>query len=522
MAEREYKLDLQDTEFAMLPEQQTRTTLISPKGAGEIVNREDRPAVSYCYNVMPTNYGYKSVGYISAIDAGPALGAGVFFIDVQLVHPNGELPRAYLGFTTNGDAYTFYPDETAGEWQAVIEHGTWPKGVGFDINKITYATVNGLTYIYYSGVGAYKLSSGLLGADDTIDSVTLTGITLSITLGVVASSGYLMVYSLDSIAWSSTIDPTDFVPSAVTGAGGASIAELEGHIVFCTNNRLGILIYSVSNTIAGTYTGNSKYPFKFRPVSDSKGGITLDQMAYEVNSENQFVYTTGGLQSVSSTKAQTILPQVTDFLAGSRLQEYDEATDEFITTELTTTMLKKVKYIASRYLVISYGEESTATAFTHCLVFDTALSKLGKLKIDHRDVFEYTSAQTEVAKMSIGFLLGDGEVKYLTTSPAPGLGATAIFMLGKMQYSSNRLIQLSAIELENVTPSTVTAPLEMYVKASLDGKNTTNVEPRSLAIEEGELAKYTFYTTAKNFSTIFKGVFDLTTALITYVVKGRR
>jgi len=88
---------------------------------------------------------------------------------------------------------------------------------------------------------------------------------------------------------------------------------------------------------------------------------------------------------MSSQKAQIVLPEITDFLAGKVFEDFDEVTKELSLTELTATMKKKTKFISSRYLIVSYG----ITEFTHALIYDIALERLGKLKIAHVDCFEY-------------------------------------------------------------------------------------------------------------------------------------
>ena len=87
-------------------------------------------------------------------------------------------------------------------------------------------------------------------------------------------------------------------------------------------------------------------------------------------------------------------------------------------------MLKKVKLVASRYLVISYG----VFEFTHAIIYDLALKRLGKVKITHADVFEYVGEQTEASKESIAFLLGTGEVKTLDFSATAD--ASGVLVLG--------------------------------------------------------------------------------------------
>ncbi len=222
------------------------------------------------------------------------------------------------------------------------------------------------------------------------------------------------------------------------------------------------------------------------------------------------------MQSINSQRAEAILPDVTDFLAGKRFEDFNESTLAYEITNLTAneTMLKKIKYIASRYLVISYGLPNGV--FTHAIVFDNALNKLGKLRIDHADVFEYVGTQTEVARESVAFLLATGEVRLLDMSATAD--ASGVLILGKLQFVRSRLIDLLAVELENVDTD---ATLAVYDQVSLDGKNFSTVQG-TLDISAPDLRKYWFRASGKNHSLVFIGKFNSVTSQITYISTGRR
>tara|TARA_R110000744_G_scaffold372015_2_gene483380 strand:+ start:16919 stop:18439 length:1521 start_codon:yes stop_codon:yes gene_type:complete len=506
MAQRFYKIDLRDSLFPMLSEQQTRTTIGASDG--ESPAKEDKPGVAYCHNVMPSAYGFDSVGYISKVPASAFLDAGESFIDVRVIFGSAR-SRIHLAWDSEGTVYALFGIATL--WIPLSSTIPATGGAGFSAETVTVGTVNGVSYIWYSGIGAFTYNE----VTNQLDNVVLTGLITADILGVVASSGYLIAYTDSAIAWSSTLVPTDFVPSSVTGAGGGNVAGIAGDILFCTANTLGILVYTAANTIAGTYTGNTQFPFKFREVDNSKGGIALDRVAYEANSSEQYVFSKAGLQAMSSRAAAHILPDVTDFLAGRRFEDYNETTKQYEITDLapTATMLKKIKYVASRYLVISYG----ITSFTHALVLDTALSKLGKLRITHTDCFEYVSDQTEIAKESLAFLLASGEVQLVDFST--GAASSGVLILGKVQYVSSRMITLLGVELENVETG---SSLTVEDQAALDGKNFTNVASTLTAASAGDLRKYVFRNTAKNHSLVFTGKFNLVTAQVRYTVAGRR
>jgi len=458
----------------------------------------ESPTIQYCHNVMPSLEGLDSVGYLSVVSA--VTPVDLEFSDVRIIHGN-ERTRLYLGFTSSGSIYSLKPN--ASSWIKLGNTTT------VAINDITTATVDGKTYIFYKEIECVIYNETF----DILTPVILTGINIPTTVGIVASHGYLIAYTANhAIAWSSTIDPTDFTPSQVTGAGGGNIAGLAGRLLFATSNALGILIYTDTNTVAGTYTGNTQYPFKFREVTGSKGAVNIDLVTYEANSAVQFVYTSAGLQSTTSQSAETILPAITDFLAGKRFEDFDEVTRQFAVIDLTITMRKKIKFVAARYLVISYG----ITSFTHALVYDAILQRMGKLKLAHTDCFEYVADQTEISRESIAFLLPSGEVRVLDFSPAAE--SSGVLLMGKLQYIRSRLITLLGVDVENVATG---SSLTTSTLVSADGKNATEILGYE-SLSAANVRKYLFSSTGINHSLMLTGQFNIITLFITYTINGRR
>jgi len=503
MAQAIYSIKLQDTAFPLLSEEQTRTVIGSE--IGKAPSASDMIGIAYCHNVMPTKYGLTSVGYLDAVPPYSILGAP--FYDVRTLYDE-EGNLFYLAWDAAG--YIFHLTGSPLAWVPIL--GSYVKLSPLTISlPVTIATVKGVSYICFPRNFLCTFDA----ATSTINTVSLIGISMLNVAGIVASSGYLIVHDELDISWSSLIDPLDFVPSQVTGAGGGSVAGLAGPMLFITSNSLGLLIYTEANIIAGTYTGNSRYPFKFREVDSSKGGISLDRIAYEANSTTQFVYSKAGLQTITSQRAEVLFPEVTDFLAGGKLESYDEVTKQYTYTYLASddTMEKKIKFIAARYLVVSYG--AGTGLFTHALVYDTALGKVGKLKITHTDVFELIADQPEISKESIALLLADGAVKVLDFTSAT---ANGVLVLGKLQALRTHMISLLGVEAENIPDEGL---ISVHSQASLDGKNFTNIDG-SLSYSSGDLKEFAFRSTAKNHSIVFTGKFNLTAVQVRYTLAGRR
>ena len=502
MAQRYYTIPLKSPNFPMLSKNQSRTIIggLESSKAGD----EEIPKIYFCHNMMPTEDGLESVGYLSPI---PAITPAITNLsDARVLHSISK-QIMYMAWAADGRVYDL--EEADLSWNQLADTVPSTISPSFSIEDVTLGTVNGVTFIWYKGVGCFRYND----TTHQLESVILTGISIPDIVGITASSGYLIVYTIDTIAWSSLIDPTDFTPSQITGSGGGLIAGIQGNIHFILPNDLGILVYAHANVIAGTFTGNAQYPFKLREVTSSKGGVSLDLVAHEANSAAQFSYSQAGLQFITSQRAETFLPEVTDFLAGKVFEDFDESTKELSETKLTTTMKKKIKFIAARYIVISYG----ITSFTHALVYDVVLERLGKLKIDHVDCFEFLKDQTEVSKESIAFLLSTGEVKTLDFSTT-STNSNGVVIFGKMQYTRGRTITLQGVDVENVEDD---ATLSVTNLAAIDGKTTTKTEGVLRYSVEG-LRKYAFKVSAINHSLLLIGKFNLSTLFITYILNGRR
>ncbi len=109
MAQQFYPIDLQDTVFPMLSEQQGRTVIGSEKGKSP--SREERPSVAYCHNVMPSKYGFDSIAYLDQISAIPDLPVGVTITDVRVAYGD-QRSRVYFAWSSVGDVYALLEGAT--------------------------------------------------------------------------------------------------------------------------------------------------------------------------------------------------------------------------------------------------------------------------------------------------------------------------------------------------------------------------------------------------------------------------
>jgi len=499
VAQLTHRVDLTLPEFPMLSSELGRTVLVPASRDSDTGEKENLPEILYCHNVLPTKRGLISVGYEEIIPATIGVDSNTTFDDTRIIFGNSG-NRVEFAITTDGAIYALELGDTA--WRKLT---SIPASAGV---LVTLGTVNGQTYIHWEGIGGYQYDE----ATHDLVTVTYLGLALNNIIGITASSGYLLAYNAFDVAWSSTINPLDFVPNPVTGAGGGTVSDTEGLIVFIVPNSLGLMVYTAANCVSAQYTGNAQFPFRFKSVDNSKGAIGLDLVAYESNASEHFSYTKAGLQAIDVREAKIIVPEVTDFLSGEQFEDYDELTDILSTTNLTTTMKKKVKLIASRHLIISYG----ITEFTHAIVYDLALKRLGKLKITHVDVLEYLGSQLEIGKHTLAFLTKTGMISILEFA-SHSTARPGVLLLGRFQYIRDRHLVLQRVTAQNIAPTNV---FKIIDKVSLDGLTTTDVV--GAEVITGNIRTVSFRSSGINHVIALIGHFSLYSLQMLFTVGGRR
>ncbi len=509
MAQVEYRANLTAAEFPLLSEFQGRSVIIP--GPDQNFSRQltstrnkDKyigiPQAYYGHNIIPTDSGFASVAYQTV--GTPPVVDDAFFTSVFLVRDASE-NTALLGITSSGNCYVLLAANSA-----------WLKttSVAAGVGGVTVAHVNGVSYIYFGSVGCYTYNF----TTNVLDAVVLTALTAANILGLCAASGYLCAYTKTDLLYSSSVSVTDFTPSLITGAGGGSVQETKANITCVLPHAVGLVIYTKKNAVVGFYTGNAQAPFRYVEIKGSGGVSSLDVVSYDANTTDHYAYTTNGLETIGSQVASVVFPQVTDFLAGSQFEDFDETTCVFTQTAIVSgTMLKKLTLISDRYLVISYG----INEYTHALLYDLGLERWSKFKITHTDCFEYSiisSTITETPRRSIGFLQKDGTVKIVLMS-YDVTGSYGVLVLGKYQYERNQYLELQHVELENIK---TTAGFSCTVLSSLDGKNASINPNFALTYSSGNFRTYSGRAIGVNHSLVFAGAFHVNSLELKFIEAG--
>lgn len=530
---------------------------------GEPVKDRGIPQSIYMHNVMPTSQGYQSVGYDLVSNSNLTTDGPVTTFDTcfELTTIDPALGNKFSAmyspnnFNSAHNDFLFYLGSFPVAWSAFnnprTSHGT--------DDLVTTAFVGGVTYICKAS-DAYSINPSLLYKYVSVTAlapVTLLGLTVANIRGICASNGYMITWdNNNNVAWSNQTNALDFVPSIATGAGGGSVSQVRGQILYCLPISGGFILYCSENMVGATYTGNSQFPFAFQEIIGSSGiGITtgsvvtfqgkvahnLNKVAYQNNLPFHYAYTSSGIQQVNLRTATGLFPEVTDFLAKLVFEDFDEVNNVLVQTQLTSPIPVKLTSVASRFLVISYAAVDTVKqsppvtqVYTHALVFDSVLNRWGKLKIPHASVVEFNSAVSvggtwetvDNPFSNMGFMQNSGAIYTINmalNSPTCTIPVDGVLLFGKVQSSRNKFISHQRTDLENITAGD---NFSAYIIPTFDGKTLQPAQIMSnspnLIIDAAEMKRMAMKVTCQNFLYLFKGAFNLVSLLLDYTQEGHR
>lgn len=494
------------------------------------------PQLMYCQDVVPTAEGLQSIGYNTVID--PIIGAVDFD---QAITLRDEDENNFIFSPANGKNYIF--NGNIGVWESVNPI------VGWTGKLVTRAYVNGRTFFCYEGYGIYEYD----GVTNTITKQVVIGLSDSDIRGIGNSSNYLLAFGDLTVYWSSLVNPLDFVPSLITGAGFAIPQDVKARITAIVGISGGFIVYTAKNAVAAVFTNNTRAPFTFKEVNNAGGILTYEQVTSEQNSGPHYAWTTGGLQKITIQGAEPVSGEVNDFIAGRIYETWDPTTK--ILTQFQDSAAEfpvKITYIASRFLIVSYATGSSEQ-FNYALFYDTILKRWGKLKIDHVDCFAYPypnvfgdlswddlgdttwdeledTTWAELAfgiisdppsKLTVSFLQQDGTVKILQMDYNKIEQQLGVAIFGKFQLIRAKMMTLQVADFEGVYDSGATS-FTMTAISTIDGKNVRQVVPMVTLYEEPKLIRYAKRLSGMNFWLVAEGTFALSTYVMEVTMDGDR
>jgi hypothetical protein len=517
MADFNYRANLSAAALPVDPLTLGRTVII--KGydnnyAPNIAAKEDKdkdigiPQVYYCANALPTEQGFKSAAYHISQETCPGTPYTAFPV-------RSTIDSALLVHTKEGFLYRLVDDSPQFKY------------VGTQNGYVTYATVSGTTYLFFAGIGCFTYDF----LTDTLVPVDLNGLTVAAIDGITGTAGYLMAWSADAIAWSSLFDPTDFVPSLDTGAGGGSVEGARGAISFLVPNPQGVFVFTESNCVAATLSNNAAFPFNFKEIVGSSGITDIQAISFDGNQSAAYAYTVNGFQEIKLNAAKPIWPDLSDNSKVTPVWDENTVITAGVEGSERGTEGAKITVVGSRYVCISIQNGTYTSngqqypAYRDCWIFDIALQRWGRLVKEHVEVFE--SENQEITLITL-----DNKIaRVKDTNTADRFynveSDVGVIVLGKYQYSRQRLTQLQQIELDNLYPTRVVDPLtgvllqvktpDVYVMTSLDGFGGSFVPAYKHSAN-----KYLHRATGINHSIMIKGNFYLNSVVLTVNNHGGR
>jgi len=512
------------------------------------------PQALYLENVMPTANGYQSIGFIKptapmTVPAGVGNCIGkVVELKVKLIALPGPYIIGPVEYIIDVPMYIWTSGAITGGINGAGVIGI--VGVGFSsyLNTFSVAVVRGVCYLYCSNGQIYTVAA------TSSNNVTLTNVTASVTplgffttediISICSSNNYLLCHNTLTTYWSSTTTPLDFVSSLVSGAGSIDPNSSDDAVTYMKEAYNGFYLYALNNIIYAQYTGNARYPWKFTPVKNSTGVLfypwnifgAVDTIGHYVIESNN------NIRLVQQDNSLPISADISDFLNKTTVQSlFNSSTNTFTETEVLTEVSTIYVHL-NRYLFISInGTNRDGTIdekYTHLIVYDIQLKRVGKIKLDHSFIFTITKAvnffSAVVTEESIGFVNKQtNEIRVLNfdvyNSRPLSVNATyeemqGVLVLGKFQHVRSRFLSLEEIEFEGPqNKSIVTNPnFSCVVLPSLDGRNFSAPVSPYLAYNSGGLIRYNSHVVGQNVSVAAKGAFSLNTLQLKYTIAGNR
>lgn len=420
--------------------------------------------------------------------------------------------------------------------------------VGFESphnpEDLSWTLVRGILFVCIKNANnsthIYQVTYDDLGPTLEFEEVTAAiasslGIAFNINnvVGIVGSYNYLVLLTPDSAIWSSTLSLTDFAPSLVSGAGSERIGNLKGDIQFAKEHVAGFFLYTNGNVVFATYTGNARYPWKFREVADSSGYTYPQQVVGDTNSAIQYGISNAKLiQAIQPAQAELIAQEATNFFERSTTWDIFNGSNEFeVLSQNDANYLLPVsgKYriwlALDRYIVLGYYSNNSAESdepisFNAAIVYDILEKRYGKLNTRFHQLIAsekafYLVNFTDGAKIKIEMNIENEEI--ITQS---------VILLGKFCLLRDHMIQLQGVVVEsgNEQATVETPSFTLSLIPTLNGKTflpavTPTVDiPRSSGIQ----MVYNIRSTAKNWCFLIRGKFDLVGVEMMAVDAGKR
>jgi hypothetical protein len=525
MAQILYRANIGSKGFPFDPDNFGRSVIITGLDQDyqrKLASQEDKdkdqglPQAFYMHNVLPTEYGYKSVGYTQKLNALPPAADQLFvsestgFLTVDNIH------LLSLRTLTGATAYHNAPSDGA-TIDIAVNAPAGTGGIETDRFTLTTAQVNARLFIAY----ATDIPPGGIYEFTQVEPIPLsvsrllTGFPANRLDGIFASRGRLMWWNSTTIGGSSLTNPLDHAPSTITGAFNTQVQEAKGNIVYCVETLWGFIVYCQYNIIAAEFTGNIANPYIYRELYNSAGIISFRHVTRDDSLDVHYAYTLSGFLRITSNRADIVLPELTELIKNGVLVNYDIALRQFLYSTIgsNTRWSVALNFVGERYLAISVGDgtgPTDTTPYQFAFVYDTALQRWGMLKHVHTHVFTWREDN------SIAFLQSSGAA-YVVRSSEFVTPTDAVLALGNYQLTRGSKCALQQIEVQNREDFNTACT----VHTSLQGKTTNYITTPTTTYSLGGLKIFNGLQVGLNHKLFLTGPFDINSLILTFSTHGR-
>ncbi len=490
------------------------------------------PQVIYMENVMPFDKGIFSVGYVQQA---AAIGGGFAAADQCIVLRDIDENR-FAFVPADGANYVF--DPASNTWSSIDPFT-------FSGSLVSVAYVEGRTFICYERNRIIEYDSGT--SSFTTISLTLpAGYTITDIRGICGASNYLILHTDFEVLWNAPGVLDEFA-SIDAGAGKQTPIDVKANITAIKPIAGGFVIYTVINAIGATFTNDATAPFSFKEIGNAGGVLSPEYVSDGDQGGNaHYVWGTNGLQRISLPGSLVEYPEVTDFLTGKQTEMWNSVDKSIDLTTSASHLTVKIAFVAGRYLVVSYGQSTTH--YDYALVYDTALQRWGKLKIEHQDAFMYPyslgsgnydyedlpgfyselpgdyaglGGHTFSAippKQGLAFMNDLGEI-YIAALDFAQADAAGVVVFGHIQHRRSRHITVQCVEFDGLRSG---VEPEVTLLLSTTGKERTAVAATAAQGAEGEYQRFNSRKTARNVDIALEAAFVLTNATVEVMDHGNR
>lgn len=511
--------------------------------------------VIYAENVMPSAHGCRSVGFT------PVLNGLAGVTDFDTIFPLRDADENAVYYSP-GRGKNYVYDFGTSAWTSKTHAEIWSKTLAAGSNpaesRVTYAYVDGKTFVCFSRLQSTdSVDMSIMFWNSTTQKLEpsttmITNLPFAVGEidGIASSNGYLLIWSGLSIAWAfyngAAFNYEIYENGNFTGSGNQIPEDLQGPINAILSMAGGFLAFSSRNCISANYHSQTiQSPWVFKEVADAGGLESYEQATVEGSLGKIIAYTSAGVQAVTLNSAEHAHPIVADFVTRREIETYAAENHQLVRTPLTTDLFLKVTAIGNRYVVFSYGFYQGIYSFA--LIYDIALQRWGKIRLRHRDAFAFNySAGTDnqvaysalfdvpynllanvaydqlaidndiitPAPRALAFLDEDGSVQLAQWSARTTAVDPAVVILGKVQLTRNKNIQLNRVEVEGMSAG------ECFIQTTLNGRTSAYLWDTVTVEQTGDYRLFGTLVDCKNFNIVLEGTFDLSSIIVEAMQTG--